>query len=74
MAGPKLSKLLKLGRVVPITEDRADGVYIVGYRRRHSSRKEGSWTLAIPKKLSSHGPVANNAATAAETTKAEVLG
>lgn len=72
MAGPKLSKLLKLGRVVPITEERKDGVYVVGYRRKHGSPKEGSWQLTFPKRLSPVNPVANNATTPAEPSKAEI--
>ena len=73
MSKPKLSKLLKLGRVVPIIEDRRDGQYVVGYRRKGRSPKEGSWTLAIPRRLSSLDAVANNAATPAEPGKADVL-
>ena len=50
-AMPKLQKLLAKGHLVPIYEAREDTIFLIGYRRKASSRKAHQRPFLLPQPL-----------------------
>ena len=48
---PKLQKLLAKGHLVPIYEAREDTIFLIGYRRKASSRKSHQRPFMLPQPL-----------------------
>jgi hypothetical protein len=48
---PKLQKLLAKGHLVPIYEARGDTIFLIGYRRKASSRKAHQRPFLLPQPL-----------------------
>jgi hypothetical protein len=48
---PKLQKLLAKGHLVPIYEAREDTIFLIGYRRKASSRKAHQRPFLLPQPL-----------------------
>jgi len=48
---PKLQKLLAKGHLLPIYEAREDTIFLIGYRRKASSRKAHQRPFLLPQPL-----------------------
>jgi hypothetical protein len=48
---PKIQKLLAKGHLVPIYEAREDTIFLIGYRRKASSRKAHQRPFLLPQPL-----------------------
>jgi hypothetical protein len=48
---PKLQKLLAKGHLLPIYEARGDTIFLIGYRRKASSRKSHQRPFLLPQPL-----------------------
>lgn len=48
---PKLQKLLAKGHLIPIYEAREDTIFLIGYRRKASSRKAHQRPFLLPQPL-----------------------
>ena len=59
---PKLQKLLSKGHLVPIYEAREDTIFLIGYRRKASSRKSHQRPFILKQPIPL-GPITPNPAT-----------
>jgi len=50
----KIKKLALQGRIVPVIEERDGKHYLLGYKRKSSSRKKESYMLPVPEELNAN--------------------